>query len=163
MSSKSTKNHRRNRAAATRAALNGARQSLMPEGAERDGAAATQRRNLQKRLSYSPRSMTSASFQIRFREHRVRRPPGNKSRWPPVSSWQAALASRETGNEWTRCIPQKSGLKIGDRNVSVCRLQKRSTFSAAARADFTHSRLTPKVTSFHRGYTRGCAGGLSDV
>ena len=66
----------------------------MPEGAERDGAAATQRRNL-KRLSYSPRSMTSASFQIRFREHRVQeRPPGNKSRPAPGLLLQAALASR---------------------------------------------------------------------
>jgi hypothetical protein len=69
---------------------------------------------------------------------------------PSWSSWAADTR--------TRCLRSKSGLKIGDQGVSVCRLHRRSTFSAAARSDFTHS-----VTSFHRGYTLGYAGGLSDV
>jgi hypothetical protein len=49
---------------------------------------------------------------------------------PSWSSWAADTR--------TRCLRSKSGLKIGDQGVSVCRLHRRSTFSAAARSDFTH-------------------------
>jgi hypothetical protein len=56
----------------------------------------------------------------------------------------------------------RSELKAGDQAVGIWRRYRRSTSSAVARADFTPSPLTQKVTSFHRGYILGYVGALSD-